>query len=71
MEKTFNIIILAIACVLGYMLISVGETRSEQAQCHELVRQSEAGYDGHFYITQWQRDMCNHYLININADVQN
>ena len=70
--KTFYTILAVIALGLGLALIvSNGMDKSEIVDCNKLVAQAEEyKSNGQFYITGWQKDMCDAHGIVIDAPVK-
>lgn len=58
---------LAFLIVLGVVLVSHAIDREEISSCKELVAQSEK--HPNFFITEWQKDMCDHHAIAIEAPI--
>lgn len=71
MKYVLSFLLAAASISLIYVLtaqVSRAVARSEVFSCNELVAQSEEGYRN-FYITSWQKDMCDAHGIFINAPV--
>jgi hypothetical protein len=61
-----SILIIAVIGFFGWG-IKTGLEKSEIVECYELREQSEKFPD--FYLIQWQKNMCDHHEIEINAPV--
>lgn len=59
--------IIAVAAALA-TAVTFGLNKSELNECQKW--QQQAGAIQGFFITQWQKDQCDHYQIEINAPVQ-
>lgn len=64
----YIVIIILIVAVIGLFLYA-GLQRSEIVYCNKIKDYSRQY--AHFYITQWEKDMCDHYGIEIHAPVGN
>lgn len=62
---------LAFVAFLGLMVwtVNVGMGRQEVVDCNTLVAQAQE-YKGQFYITSWQKAMCDEHGISVNAPVR-
>ena len=57
-------ILIAAAFILALaVILPIGIKKHEQAECHEWV-QMASEYVG-YYSTQWQKDQCSHYGIEL------
>ena len=66
--KTIINILIGLLAVAGFIFIlNYGLSKSEVVQCHALKQQSQE-FMG-FYLTQWQKDMCDSHGIIIDAPI--
>lgn len=69
--KTILQIVLGIAAIAVFVLIlSTGLDKQEVVDCNNLVSQSEEFANAGFYITSWEKEMCDAHGITINAPVR-
>jgi hypothetical protein len=68
-----NKLILALVIALGLWfflgLIIKGIDKEEQIECYKLQEQSQE-YRRGFFITKWQKEMCDRWNIKVDAPVE-
>jgi len=67
--KTIAKFTIILAFIIGFVyLLNAGFKKQEIVDCYHLVGQSEEF--ANFYITNWQKEMCDAHGISINAEVK-
>ncbi len=59
----------AFAAVVAVLIMWQAMDASEVVECNKLVIQSKQGFTD-FFISQWEKDMCDSHDIIINAPVK-
>lgn len=62
-------VVIAALYVLA-VAFSYGIAKQEVVNCHKLQRQAKDFADAGFYITAWQKGMCDSHGMSINAPVR-
>lgn len=74
MKKTVKFLavsIVVIAALYGFFVaLSHGVSKQEVVECYKLQKQSKDFADAGFYITTWQKGMCDSHGMSINAPVK-
>lgn len=61
-------IIVSIMFIVGLIALISAVDRNDKAKCLRLASQAET-YEN-FYITKWEKEMCDYQNITVNADVK-
>lgn len=71
-QHIIDVLVFTISVALISLLVCIGIgaiDKSDTAECLKLKKQSEM-YANHFYLTEWQKDMCEYQGVAINAPVK-
>jgi len=69
--KTALKVLITLAVVVGFLFLVNHAIRAQEVvDCNKLVAQSQEFAEAGFYITSWQKDMCDAHGISINAPVK-